>query len=120
MEPGIPAHHSDGSMSTEVDAPDGARYEVRLWPLSQANILEAPVRGVRGVLLRLSGGGSPPRGHQWFRAAVSPVGGGPVVGAKLRSDRTLENALLGCSEMLARSGLSDFDEVPFRYGNSAP
>lgn len=72
------------------------------------------------MLLRLSGGESPPHGHQWFRAAASPAGGGPIVGAKMLSDRALEDALLEYSEMLARGGLKSFDEVQFRYGDSTP
>ena len=113
MEPDIPEHHPDGSISALVAAPDGARYEVHVWPVE--NYTELPVRGLRGLFWRL-GRGSLAEGQHRFRATVSPAGGGPIVAAKVLTDRTVGDALLGCAGMVSGSGLDDFDQVDFKYG----
>lgn len=74
MEPDTPEHLPDGSVSIEVDAPDGVPYELRVWRLKEENVSYVPVHG-----FRFFGAGSPPRGHQRFMAAVSPAGGGLVI-----------------------------------------
>jgi hypothetical protein len=51
MASDIPEHHSGGSMSTEVDAPEGKRYEVRVWAMSESWLESTPVRALRGVAL---------------------------------------------------------------------
>jgi hypothetical protein len=116
MASDVPEHHSDGSMSTEVDALDGKRYEVRVWAIPEGSWDPTPVRGLRGRLIKLAGGAVE---RERFRVFVYPAGGGPVLGAKLLAGPALDDALLECSRMVSRSGLDEFDDVHFGYGDGA-
>jgi hypothetical protein len=70
--------------------------------------------------MEAGGRGSLAEGQHRFRATVSPAGGGPIVAAKVLTDRTVGDALLGCAGMVSGSGLDDFDQVDFKYGGWPP
>lgn len=108
-------------MTTQVESPDGVRYQVRVRPLGKDNVIQMPRRGLSELLLGALGAdpfSRGPTGHQQFLAFVEPADGGLVVGAKMLPAPGLHDALLECASMLARGGLEEFDEVQSHYGDS--
>ena len=119
MEPDLPETHPNGDMSTLVDAPDGSRYRIRVQMVKPDHVIRLPLRGFRGLLLKLllrAEDASRPPDHRDFTAFVEPADGGLPVRAKMLAARTTQDALLQCARLLSERGLVEFDQIHASYG----